>query len=255
MATELPLSGGLTNRNTRLRLPDGREAFLRQGHPAPASLGIDRAVEWQLYRQAAAAGLSPACHYADPPRGLLLIDWCAEPSWAEAPPPQAQAIPALARVLAVLHRFAVPPVQMAVRAHAARYRRQLAVLPSWLSALERPLLASREPDECWLACHHDLSPANLLGPRPWVVDWEYGAAGHPGFELASILRTHGWSEEEGDALEACYRAAGGSCFELNFRPFLPWVDYIALLWALVRRGEGEDPAIEAWIARYRQRLE
>lgn len=249
-----PLPGGLTNRNARLSLADGRQAFLRIGHPDPASLGIDRAVEWQLYQAAAAQGLAPACHFADPARGILLLDWCPAPSWAEAPPPKEAAIAALARVLVALHRFSVPHVRMGVRPHAERYRRQLLAPPAWLNALERALLASHEPEGLWLPCHHDLNPANLLGARPLVIDWEYGAAGHPGFEVASILRTHGWSEQDGEALEACYLAEGGACSRLVFRPFLPWVDYIALLWALVRQGEG-DTGIERWIAHYRERLE
>ncbi|MEW7867013.1 choline/ethanolamine kinase family protein [Aeromonas diversa] len=247
------VAGGLTNRNLRLRAADGRRAFLRIGHPSPEHLGIDRHQEWRLYQQAAQAGLAPPCLFADPGRGVLLLEWCDEPSWAERPPSQAEAISALAHLLAGLHRLPVPEVSMAVRPHARRYRRQLFTVPDWLSALERPLLASREPAGALRACHHDLNPANLLGPRPWVVDWEYGAAGHPGFELASILRTHGWCEERGDELEACYLAGGGACSELTFRPFLPWVDYIALLWALVRQQEGEE--MSSWIDSYRQRLE
>lgn len=252
-ASAAPLGGGLTNRNLCLQAADGRRAFLRIGHPSAVNLGIDRHQEWRLYRQAAQAGLAPPCLFADPGRGILLLEWCDEPSWAECSPQQAEATAALAQLLVRLHRLPRPKVHMAVRPHAERYRHQLLRIPDWLLTLERPLLACHEPDECRYACHHDLNPANLLGPRPWVVDWEYGAAGHPGFELASILRTHGWSEERGDELEACYLAAGGSCSELRFRPFLPWVDYIALLWALVRQQQGE--AMSHWIDSYRQRLE
>ena len=160
-----------------------------------------------------------------------------------------------------LYRLELPAVVMAVRAHAAGYRGRLARIPDWLPALERALLASHEPDDCWLPCHHDLNPANLLGHRPWVIDWEYGAAGHPGFELASIQRTHGWSEELRCQLESCYLEGRGGAHKLlngkGFQAdaFLPWVDYIGLLWALLMAEQQPGPDYQALIDMNRQRLE
>lgn len=75
-----PLGAGLTNCNYRLRLPSGRSYFLRQGHPDPVRLGIDRATEWQLYRGAMAEGIALPCHHSDPATGLMLLDWCDEPN-------------------------------------------------------------------------------------------------------------------------------------------------------------------------------
>ena len=255
-----PLGRGLTNGNYRLSLPSGQRAFLRCGHPDPVRLGIDRATEWQLYQGAVGQGLALPCHHGDPASGLMLLAWCDEPNWAEQPPaPEAQ--PALlAEVLTRLHRLPVPTVVMAVRAHSAGYRDRLARVPGWLPALERGLLASREPTDCWLPCHHDLNPANLLGPRPWVIDWEYGAAGHPGFEVASIQRTHGWSEEQRRQLESCYLEGVGAHKLLNDKgfqadAFLPWVDYIGLLWALLMAEQQPGPEYQALIDTNRQRLE
>ncbi|HHQ4639644.1 TPA: phosphotransferase family protein, partial [Aeromonas hydrophila] len=119
-------------------------------------------------------------------------------------------------------------------------------------------LASREPADCWLPCHHDLNPANLLGSRPWVIDWEYGAAGHPGFEVASIQRTHGWQDAQREALEQTYcERAGGPVGPRGFqsRAFLPWVDYIGLLWALLMAEQQPGPDYQALIDLNRQRLE
>ena len=252
------LASGLTNCNYRLRLPSGRSHFLRLGHPDPYRLGIDRATEWQLYQGAMAQGLALPCHHSEPATGLMLLDWCDEPNWAEAPPPLADQPGLLAEVLVRLHRLPVPAVVMAVRAHAAGYRGRLARIPEWLPALERALLASREPDDCWLPCHHDLNPANLLGSRPWVIDWEYGAAGHPGFEVASIQRTHGWDDERRAALEQRYleragRTLGAKGFQSQ--AFLPWVDYIGLLWALLMAEQQAEPDYQALIDMNRQRLE
>lgn len=252
------LASGLTNCNYRLRLPSGRSHFLRLGHPDPCRLGIDRATEWQLYRGAMGQGLALPCHHSDPASGLMLLDWCDEPNWAEAPPPPAEQPGLLAEVLVRLHRLPVPAVVMAVRAHAAGYRGRLARIPDWLPALERGLLASREPADCWLPCHHDLNPANLLGTRPWVIDWEYGAAGHPGFEVASIQHTHGWDDGQREALESGYlEQAGARLGSRGFQSqaFLPWVDYIGLLWALLMAEHTPGPDYQALIDTNRQRLE
>lgn len=252
-----PLGAGLTNCNYRLRLPSGRSYFLRQGHPDPVRLGIDRVTEWQLYQGAMAEGIALPCHHSDPATGLMLLDWCDEPNWADAPPPRAEQLRRLADTLRTLHRLPLPSVVMAVRAHAAGYRARLARIPSWLPALERALLASREPDDCWLPCHHDLNPANLLGARPWVIDWEYGAAGHPGFEVASIQRTHGWQPQEREALEEHYlrNLPRERRFSFHGEAFLPWVDYIALLWALLMAEQQDHPDYHGLIDLNRQRLE
>ena len=256
-----PLASGLTNGNYRLSLPSGQRVFLRRGHPDPVRLGIDRATEWQLYQGAVGEGLALPCYHSEPASGLMLLAWCDEPNWAEQAPPLAEQPPLMAEVLARLHRLPVPAVVMAVRAHAAGYRGRLARIPDWLPALERALLASREPDDCWLPCHHDLNPANLLGHRPWVIDWEYGAAGHPGFELASIQRTHGWSDELRCQLESCYLEGREGAHKLlntkgfQAEAFLPWVDYIGLLWALLMAEQQPGPDYQALIDMNRQRLE
>ncbi|MFQ1712392.1 phosphotransferase [Aeromonas veronii] len=252
-----PLGLGLTNCNYRLLLPSGRSYFLRQGHSDPVRLGIDRPTEWQLYQGAMAEGLALPCHYGDPASGLMLLEWCDEPNWVHAAPPAADQPRLLAEVLRKLHRLPLPAVMMAVRAHAAGYRARLARIPSWLPALERGLLASSEPNDCWRPCHHDLNPANLLGSKPWVIDWEYGAAGHPGFELASIQRTHEWPAERRDELEAHYLQAVPRHQWPDFQSeaFLPWVDYIGLLWALLMAEQQPSLDYDTLIAINRQRLE
>lgn len=252
-----PLELGLTNCNYRLRLPSGRSYFLRQGHSDPVRLGIDRPTEWQLYQGAMAEGLALPCHYGDPASGLMLLEWCDEPNWVHGAPLEAEQPRLLAEVLRKLHRLPLPAVVMAVRAHAAGYRARLAHIPSWLPALERSLLTSSEPNDCWRPCHHDLNPANLLGSKPWVIDWEYGAAGHPGFELASIQRTHEWPSERRDELEAHYLQALPRHQWPDFRSeaFLPWVDYIGLLWALLMAEQQPSLDYDTLIAINRQRLE
>ena len=97
-----------------------------------------------------------------------------------------------------------------------------------------------------------------MGSRPWVIDWEYGAAGHPGFEVASIQRTHNWQEAQREALEQAYSERAGQPVSprgFQSRAFLPWVDYIGLLWALLMAEQQPGPDYQALIDLNRQRLE
>ena len=88
-----------------------------------------------------------------------------------------------------------------------------------------------------------------------------GAAGHPGFELASIQRTHEWPAERRDALEAHYLQAlpRHQWPDFQSEAFLPWVDYIGLLWALLMAEQQASPDdshdYDTLIAINRQRLE
>ncbi|MGL5030649.1 MAG: phosphotransferase [Aeromonas sp.] len=256
-----PLRLGLTNCNYRLQLRSGEHYFLRSGHPDPARLGIDRHTEWQLYQGAVACSLALPCYHCDPARGVMLLAWSDEPTWAQAAPPLSEQPRLLAAALQQLHQLPQPRNVMAVRAHSARYRAQLAHLPRWLPALERALLTSCEPRHCWRPCHHDLNPANLLGATPWIIDWEYGATGHPGFELACIQRTHQWQSDQRSALEDHYLSTLPPTFPRHLWPkfqseaFLPWVDYIGLLWALLMNEQQPSPDYDALIALNRQRLE
>ena len=56
-------------------------------------------------------------------------------------------------------------------------------------------------------CHNDLLPANLIdaGDRLWLVDWEYGGAGHPLFDLANASANASLTGEQDHALLDAYR--------------------------------------------------
>ncbi|NHI01907.1 hypothetical protein OJHNALOF_02961 [Oceanimonas sp. MB9] len=246
-----PLSGGLTNRSYRLTTGQGRY-WLRWGCPHPQELGIDRRHERIAHQAAAEAGLAPAMRYCDPKRGILVLDWLDEPDWRQRPGTLASLMPRVAR----LHQL-VPaglPV-LNLFEQARHYRRQLSAAPSWLAPLlahfDNPALS---PGFVPALCHCDLTAGNLIGARPWLVDWEYACLADPAFELAVIADDRGLNEEGCTELLARYRAAGGDMTMARLRARVPWVQLLTLLWALVQHQHSGGAEYQVWLERARARL-
>ncbi|WMC12393.1 phosphotransferase [Oceanimonas pelagia] len=245
-----PLAGGHTNRCYRL---DTEQAsyWLRLGRARPQELGIHREHELLAHRVAAGAGLAPAIRYAHPETGLLVLDWLDEPDWRRAPGELAALMAKVAR-LHGLDGTGLATLNLAQR--AGHYLARLETPPSWLRALlaefDRPEL---NPAFVPALCHCDLTAGNLLGPRPWLVDWEYAALADPAFELAVIADDQGLDDAGCRELLALYLRAGGSMSLARLRARLPWVHLLTLLWALVqhRHSGGADYAVWADGARTR----
>ncbi|WP_237711128.1 phosphotransferase [Oceanimonas sp. GK1] len=246
-----PLAGGHTNRCFRLDTGRGRY-WLRLGCDTPARLGIDRRVELTAHRLAADAGLAPAIHYARPESGLLVLDWLDELDWRQAPGTLAALMPKVAR-LHGLDGAGLPLLNLAQR--AGHYFAQLAAPPAWLAPLlaqfERPEL---NPDFVPVPCHCDLTAGNVLGPRPWLVDWEYAALADPAFELAVIADDRELNDTGCAELLAHYQAAGGAVSPARLRARLPWVQLLTLLWAMVQYQHSGAAQYQAWLEAARARL-
>ncbi|MFP2769333.1 choline kinase family protein [Oceanisphaera sp. KMM 10153] len=231
-----PLTGGYTNRCWRLDTARGAY-WLRLGCDNPALLGIDRTLELRAHSAAAEAGLAPVIRFSRPAQGLLILDWLAEPDWCGREPD----LPLLMSRVARLHKIPVklPLLDLAAQAH--HYQRQLMPLAPELavfaSRFSSPLL---NPAFTPVFCHHDLNAANLMGERPWLLDWEYAARGDAAFELAVIADSFELNSEQEQALLAAYRDAGGTLDWCRFQVRRPWVQWLTALWAALQYRR--DPA-------------
>nr|WP_239552853.1 phosphotransferase [Oceanisphaera litoralis] len=225
-----PLAGGYTNRCWRLDTARG-PYWLRLGCEHPALLGIDRALELRAHSAAAKAGLAPAIRYARPEQGLLILDWLDEPDWRGREPD----LPLLMRRVARLHQISIDLPLLDLSAQAANYLQQLTPLAPELAALV-PRFASPALNPAFtpVFCHHDLNAANLLGERPWLLDWEYAARGDAAFELAVIADSFELNPGQEQALLAAYRDAGGHLDERRFQARRLWVQWLTALWAALQ---------------------
>lgn len=231
-----PLAGGYTNRCWRLDTAEG-SYWLRLGCDHPALLGIDRTLELRAHTAAAEAGLAPVIHYARPEQGLLILDWLNESDWRGREPDLSR----LMTRVACLHHINIELPLLDLAAQADHYLQQLTPLAPALAVFV-PHFASPALNPAFtpVFCHHDLNAANLLGERPWLLDWEYAARGDAAFELAVIADSFELNPEQERALLAAYVAAGGRLDERRFQLRRPWVQWLTALWAALQYRR--DPA-------------
>ncbi|GAA3532406.1 choline kinase family protein [Zobellella aerophila] len=232
-----PLAGGLTNRSWRLDTLNG-SYWLRLGCTRPEWLGIDRQRELCAHRAAADEGLAPVVRFAEPALGILVLDWLDESPWPQL---DAVAVATLAVALNKLHGLSPPLPQLDLRVQLAGYLSRLRQLPAEIAAVlplfERPALNRPFTP---VFCHNDLNGTNLLGPRPWLIDWEYAAMGDAAFELAVVWDSFGLDEQRGPGLVERYARAGGDVSLARVRARLPWVQLITALWAALRWQQSAD---------------
>lgn len=228
-----PLSGGTTNRSWQLTTDSGRY-WLRLGCEAPERLGINRHQELMAHHAAAQIGLAPAIRFAKPQHGILLLDWLSEPDWSRAPGDIMRLIPRLVQ----LHQQQPPWSRFDFGAHAQHYLKQLAPLSGELREFARyftrPALNLAFPA---VLCHQDLNVTNLMGIRPWLIDWEYAALSDAAFELAVLADSLGLEEAQARALVVNYQEAGGEMSWSRFQGRRPWGHWLTALWAALQYAD------------------
>ncbi|MGO4998632.1 choline kinase family protein [Oceanisphaera sp. W20_SRM_FM3] len=236
-----PLVGGLTNHCWRL--DTGQQSYwLRVGNAHSESLGINRSQELLAHQAAAAAGLAPPIHYAEPALGVLLLDWLAEPDWQRLVKEQTAKLSLLMTKVARLHQLTPALTALCLREQAEHYLAQLTpVSPDLLPYVQRFEQERLNLDYAPVFCHHDLNATNVLGARPWLIDWEYAAYGDAAFELAVIADSFKLSEQGTRQLLVDYNGAGGDVCMRRFQARRPWVQWLTVLWAALQYQHTQQP--------------
>ena len=209
------LPGGFSNHAWRAR-HGVRQYFVRLGRAGADRLGVDRYSEQALVTLAAAAGLAPSILACDPAHGLLVTDYIDGRTWTRDDARDPRNLSRLGARLRVLHGLAVP-TGLAPRSFAA----SAALLEAQLRDSGREVAAMRRAGRSALGrlapragiavpCHDDLHHLNLVddGERLWLVDWEYGGAGDPAYDLASHACQH---DLDVDARRRLITASGLGC--------------------------------------------
>lgn len=196
--TVCQLAGG--GHNTSMKVSDGERCWVvRLDGFNPASLGINRAVEWRALEQAAAAELAPRPVYRNPDLGALVCEY------AEADPDAVDSIASVALLLRGIHALPTVKSRLDPMQRGRRYADLAGIedLPGdMLEALER---LQQAPAELAL-CHNDLLAANRLrsGGRLLALDWEYAASGDPLFDLAVVIEGDNLTDEEAEVLHQAW---------------------------------------------------
>ncbi len=190
------LGGGITNHNLKVEV-DGERFVLRVAGRDTALLGIDREVELEATRAAAAAGIGPEVVAFVEPEGWLVTRFLD----GEMPPLERMGEPELLRRVAqALRAFHDgPPIRGTFDSFriVETYRQTAldrggAVPPAfvWAQAVAARIEEERGGDP--VPCHNDLLNANFLddGEHLWIVDWEYAGMGDRFFDLANFSINH-----------------------------------------------------------------
>ena len=191
------LPGGFSNHAWRAR-HGGQQYFVRLGRAGADRLGVDRHSEQALVTLAAAAGLAPPILACDPAHGLLVTDYIDGRTWTRDDARDPRNLDRLGERLRLLHGLPVPAglAPRSFAASAALLEAQLCDSGREVAAMHRAGRSAlgRLAPRAGLAvpCHDDLHHLNLVddGERLWLVDWEYGGAGDPAYDLASHACQH-----------------------------------------------------------------
>jgi thiamine kinase-like enzyme len=213
LGAPVPLHGGMTNRNFRVRFaPPVGDGMLRLPGRDTGLLGIDRRAELLAGQQAAWLGIAPKVLYGD--ERCLVTQFV---NGSEFDADRLRAAPqAVVRGLRAFHdsglelpaRFWIPDQLVAFATLLSdrgvavddRFRRTQALVDEIATAL--PL---GEP----VACHNDLLPGNLMSARddpdrPMLVDWEYAGMGHRWFDLGNLAVNNAFDPAAEDRLLSAY---------------------------------------------------
>jgi len=204
----VPLDGGITNRNYRVRF-GGRDCVVRLPGKDTELLGIDRAAERAATMAAAAIGIGPDVLAFEAERGCLVTGFIdARP----VPPEELRMrLPEVATALRAIHSGPPLPISFSPFERTARYAATALARGGTVPGIYDELRAYADRIAAVLhgapvPCHNDLLTANFLddGERLRILDWEYAGMGDRFFDLANFSNHHDLSVPEMEALIAAY---------------------------------------------------
>jgi thiamine kinase-like enzyme len=241
----VPLEGGITNRNYRVRFA-GEDVVVRLPGKDTDLLGIDRGAERAAGELASNAGVGPeVLAMLDDPPCLVTRFIVGEPMEAgELREPEA--IAEVAAALRTLHGCEEQlPASFSgfrvVEVYAARMADRGATVPSsyeWAAAAAlRIEVALTGPEHEPVACHNDLLAPNFIRSRRGIriVDWEYAGMGDRYFDLGNFAVNNGLDEAgEATLLSAYFEAepSGRRLASLQLMRFMS--DFREAMWGAVQ---------------------
>jgi len=204
----VPLAGGRTNRNYRVRL-GGRDCVVRLPGKDTDLLGIDREAERAAIAAAAALGIGPDLIAFEPERECLVTGFIdARPVPADE---LRDRVPEVAAALRAIHGGPPLPATFSPFERTARYERTARERGGTIPAAYAEVRAAADSIAAVLQgepapCHNDLLTANFLddGERLRILDWEYAGMGNRFFDLANFASHHDLGPDEEAALLAAY---------------------------------------------------
>jgi thiamine kinase-like enzyme len=197
------LSGGLTNRNLKIKTPAG-DYVARISSNKSALLSIDRRAEYENSKIAAKVGVGAPVYDFLPEFGLLVIGFL--PGKTFTAKDVAENLPRIAKSVKRLHsapKFVSDFDMFVIQQNYLKIvtERKFRLPDNYLTyapALAQMKQALAVLDEGKVACNNDLLAANFIddGNQIWLIDYEYSGNNDPCFELGNIYSESALSYEQ-----------------------------------------------------------
>ncbi|WP_145595304.1 thiamine kinase [Yersinia aleksiciae] len=255
-----PVSG-LTGESWRITAPN-IDWLAREQSVQKMQLGVNRRRERKLLRQVAGSDFSPTIIAAN--SHWLVVNWLEGDVVTSLQFIELSDNGQLAQLLTRLHGLPASGYRLDLRAQLIRYgdlidpaRRS----PDWLR-LQQDFLRRPQPQPIKLApMHMDIHPGNLLITTTGLklIDWEYAADGDIALDIAALFRGNNWPLPQQQTFLQHYcgsRSGYHDAVRLSrqIQRWLPWIDYLMLMWFEVRWQQTGDSTFLQWAAPLRQRF-
>lgn len=245
-----PLPGGLSNQNFQLAVTQAalrRVYFVREFGSVYSLFANNAEHEATAQAQAAEMGLAPHIVY-NCKKGMI-CEWIEGEHWDNAAQADPANIALLAKLVADLHQLPAPKHQLDMAARLQHYYCQLqpeyqtqqrsAQLSLTLDLINHDLIATRQG-----FCHHDMNPLNFLlntQGKLYLLDWEFAAAGHCDFDIATLFQTFAWQQPQQAVFLRLYNqyypAAKVDVLQLDMMAVV--VEMMTLLWCILMYQENQ----------------
>jgi len=237
-----PLIGGLCNKNF-VAQTQSQKFVVRVGEEIPVH-GISQAFVENAMRAAAGIGVTPALRYAS--AGIFVSDFVVGRHLLPSDLENESILAGLVSRLRELHQSKLDAGPLAYfwpfqvvrgyirycRGRNSRIENELDTLSEYTSTLERfvsPFLP--------VFTHNDVVPQNAMlddDGRVYLIDWDYGAYGHPFFDLAGITANADIDHEVDARVLELYAGSPNSELWKQFRIFKLIVNLREMLWGAVQ---------------------
>jgi thiamine kinase-like enzyme len=257
------LGGGITNHNVKVDV-GGETYVLRVTGKDTNLLGIDREVEVEATRAAAALGIGPEVVDFVEPEGWLVtrfikgeipsLEVMREPATLERVGAALRAFHGSAPIAGEFDSFRVVEVY-----RATALARGGAVPDAYERAHEiASRVEQRRGGAAPVPCHNDLLNANFLddGERLRIVDWEYAGMGDSFFDLANFSINHELDEAGRESLLVAYfgEVREEDARALELMRFMS--DFREAMWGVVQSAVSElDFDFRAYAVEHFERME
>jgi thiamine kinase-like enzyme len=199
------LSGGLTNRNLRVRTDDGGDYVVRISSNESGLLAIDRANERHNPTAAWRAGVGAPVTAALPDDNVLVVEYLNGRTLDPADIRDHALVPRIADAVRTLHQgpefqgiFDMRQIRRRyldlVTSRGFRLPDDYLDLAPKVEAIEGAMGRRPEP---LVPCNNDLLAANFIddGSKIWIIDYEYSGMNEASFELGNAASESGLDDE------------------------------------------------------------